>query len=639
MSEITQLIEKFKSPKWIDRKIAAEEIAKKYGEKALNYLIEEIDSRKDEDKVFWSIRTLALIGSKKAVSKLLMLVEDNSSSIRQWVAVALGDLKKNEVIPVLINLLNDDDWQVAYNASSSLIRFGSIVIKPITERLKKAGYNYIYWATQTIGQLGDAGIKVLIKFLSFATPTVKTIVLDSIGSLRDKRVVRFIVNTLLDDSWNVRSAAVDALVRMGQIVVEPLIYLLKEGKNQIYEQVKEVFSKLGVKKIDKLLNLLSHPDPEVRILAAHFLYDVDEEEVILTLIDALDDPVWIVKKEVSKTLVAIGQHALPFLIKKLEIADNNKAFWLIHILGQLGKESSKILVRLLKTGSKYTRKYAALALGETFDRDIVTPLIESLADEEWIVRSAAAESLKKLGGIILFDLIRYYQVQDDNVRFWVKKILDEIGKDNVRYLLEKLNSQNKEERQLATYGVGILKIKQAVNNLIDLLFNDLDEWVKKYAAFSLAQIRTKEAIEALFLALDTDDDEFAAWIISNLKDVYEEEEVKNWIINTIFETESVILSFWLIATVMQVGDITTAIEILDSEKLSQEKVKYLAANLNKVKISYEIILEMWFMIKNTRLKSAFAQYLKKIFPIYRKKIEGLASEGRQSAVAFLRLME
>jgi HEAT repeat protein len=74
------------------------------------------------------------------------------------------------------------------------------------------------------------------------------------------------------------------------------------------------------------------------------------------------------------------------------------------------------------------RRHAAEALGKIGDPESLNPLIEALADEDWLVRRNAAESLARLKNNRAIDpLVPLLEDENEMVRDTVEGALSSLG--------------------------------------------------------------------------------------------------------------------------------------------------------------------------------------------------------------------
>ncbi len=509
-SNIRDLISKFKDKSWYTRKKSAEEVIN-FGADAFNPLMEA--ARADNDDVrFWSYFCLAKIDVEHGITFLLQQLQSMEKSNKSFAALVLGESKDKRVVPALITALNDESWATCAAAAKSLTHRGENVIPELMEPLKTANYNVAFWITKVFSKLGLKGIQVLVQFLRLKNKNVRVLVTEALAESKDLSVVPYLLECLKDETFSVQKHAAEALASLGEGVVEPLISLVKD-EPQIHDWMIKIFDILGNKRIRPLIELLKHPDRDVRMRAAELLGSCKSESVVKPLIETLSDKVWLVRKSSATGLAEVGEIAVDHLIRALKTEDENVRYWITTILGKIGDKTIDPLVKILQTGSRDMKALVAQALGETRDPRAVRPLIESLKDDSWVVRNSSSNSLKQLGSMAVLPLIKVLMSQNEDLRFWSQKIIADIGPHEVDQFIDILQTNdNNEMRYFAAFGLSIIKSKKAIEPLISAMLNDNDDWVKKYSATALGTIGDRRVIKPLISMLDSPSEELCIWI-------------------------------------------------------------------------------------------------------------------------------
>src|ERR1700704_894323 len=97
---------------------------------------------------------------------------------------------------------------------------------------------------------------------------------------------------MADEDWQVRRAAVDALAgRRDPALVDALVSALREGHRNfsVLSSALQLLTMTGVDLTASLIDLLRHPDADLRIQAALALGTQTGPEAVNALLGALDD--------------------------------------------------------------------------------------------------------------------------------------------------------------------------------------------------------------------------------------------------------------------------------------------------------------------------------------------------------------
>ncbi|MGM0606837.1 MAG: HEAT repeat domain-containing protein [Candidatus Muiribacteriota bacterium] len=513
MAEFLHLIQELGDQSWIKRKQASEQLKEQaaHNPEIMDELEKMLESDND-DVVFWTIQTIGAIGGQKPL-ELLKNIGSKSKGYRAQVALALSQNPEEESIDILLDYMGDNSWNVCNNAMNSIVNKGDPAIEKIIDCLKNASYNNAYWLTKALSKMGEKGIAVLEHFLKFNNKDVSLLVTEALGESTHEKAVDVLLKCLVDESHNVRENAVDALIKVGPDVIRPMLLFLDNAPMHVKDEVEKVIENLDGRKITVLADLLESDNRNLKMLAAEFLGKTHSKYAIEPLMKVLTDKLWLVRKSAAKGLTMIGEPTIPHLVRNLETDDENTKYWIATVLGKIGEPALPELIRMLREGSKDLRMYAVMALGEFRDEKAMFPLINALADEAWPVRNSAANALKNFGSMALVPVLKSILSQNDDIRYWSRKVFEEIAPKDIPFLVELITFSNDGElRHLVAYGLGIIQSEESIDALINALLNDNNNWVRKYAATALGKINTEKCVEPLVDMLNDPDEELAYWV-------------------------------------------------------------------------------------------------------------------------------
>ena len=184
-----------------------------------------------------------------------------------------------------------------------------------------------------------------------------------------KVAVEPLIVALRDPDAYVRDNAVSALIGIDDSrALEPVISVMGDPDENVRQNAAVAVAVLGARSVERILAVLKSPDPNVRIGAAHALSMIREERAVGPLTDALKD------------------------------SDANVRKGAADALGKIGPAAVEPLVALSKDSDPVARTNAAYALGAIADIRAVESLICLLHDSEQSVRQAASSALNTLTG-------------------------------------------------------------------------------------------------------------------------------------------------------------------------------------------------------------------------------------------------
>jgi HEAT repeat protein len=200
--------------------------------------------------------------------------------------------------------------------------------------------------------------------------------------------------------------AVEALLKMGQAAVPPLIDIIvaKDTPDDFRLEAAKHLAKLepeGAKVVPDLVKLLQIKNETIQKIAAESLLHIgiDAKGSVSDIIKAMGDSPDPVKEILGKLLGKIGKAALPELVKLLKSEDDATRAAAADAIGNIGADAAgaeKEINLLLKDKSPSVRAKAVDVL-EKIGKSPVPGLVEQLKDLDPTVRAGAVELLGALG--------------------------------------------------------------------------------------------------------------------------------------------------------------------------------------------------------------------------------------------------
>ena len=307
----------------------------------------------DENVRRGAAETLGIIGDERAIKPLMRVVEDEDEDgvVRRAAVCAVGRIGGKRAVESLIRVL-----------------VFSLTIRPIL--IKPTGDE----STIDIGWDADEWVRR--------------------GAVKiDKPAVESSTRVPMD--MDVRRAAGDALVEIGDPAIETLIYKLKGWR----ANATVALVNIGEPAVDALISALEYKNWEVREGVINVLGKVGKERAVKPLINALGDMSVLVRWAAALALGKIGdEEAVEPLINAFEDTDALVRESVARALGEIGDARAiESLMKALEDEDVWVRKAATRALDKIGDERAVEPLIRVLGDRDVDVRRAAHEASGTFG--------------------------------------------------------------------------------------------------------------------------------------------------------------------------------------------------------------------------------------------------
>ena len=223
----------------------------------------------------------------------------------------------------------------------------------------------------------------------------------------EKLEVADLVQALYDyDPDNPTKKKQDALVKLGEPAIEPLIQAIVTHEAAHNGGAVETLGRIGAPVVDPLIGASRSEDSKARQRAISAILDLarkkklDLSRAVDCLIEALGDQDEWTQAYATVALGEIGDkkavEPLVQLLAKKRVGP--VAVRAAQVLADMGDANGVDgLVHILQSGDQEHRVQAAYCLGRIRDPRGLEPLIRALADTNWGVRSGAAKGLKDMG--------------------------------------------------------------------------------------------------------------------------------------------------------------------------------------------------------------------------------------------------
>lgn len=216
-------------------------------------------------------------------------------------------------------------------------------------------------------------------------------------------------------------------------------------------------------------------------------------------IAALNDEDWAIREEAAMALGTFRDpRAVGPLVCLLRDTDRAVRQAAIGALTAIGEPSVPVLGLCLSDPRPDVQEAASSVLAVIADERVLTPLIDALVNQDWIVRMHAAKALGRVKDErAIGPLIPLLQDKVKAVREEATIALAEIGDAALPSLLEALKHPEWLVRLHAIEALGKSRSADAVEPLLWVLFNDPDQAIREDVVRALGQLGDSRAMEFL----------------------------------------------------------------------------------------------------------------------------------------------
>ncbi len=453
---------------------------------------------------------LKRIGSN-ALPTLFKLLQHDNVDIRLNVIRAASELKDKACVPALVKMLRDNNPLVVMQAISALGTLQDIhsvpyLVKYLQHRHRGIRQNIISSLIKIQNKQPDLFLKIVRKI---DAPSRRLLAV-YLSSSQKNNLLDFLLALSYDEDVDVKIAAIEGLATIAEPrVISRLVECLEDmSKSRLYKaRVNEIVSKI-------LSNVSGYRD--VKIITDKSDDDTNTKNALnssqivksrlLSVKEQRPKPI----NSAENTNVHSEQSNANFSILKADDLLSEGDAYVSDILAQLRigkwKDSSN--------AAKTLREYVKGLHGNT-TLNVINQILETLNDDEWVIRWTGVETLGWVGNIhVVPHLIQRLTDSNWKVKIAAVRALVEIKDTKAIIAISKLiTDTNPLVREAAAEALGYLDGSQAISAL-ESASTDTEEFVRLAAVESLGKIRNKVVTQTLISALK-DSSEHVRWAAAN----------------------------------------------------------------------------------------------------------------------------
>ena len=310
--------------------------------------------------------------SLEILEPLIDGLQNNDKDMRILSANTLGRIRAREVIPMLIEALDDRNTNVVYNVVECL---GDIAdpraVPALMKLLTEHPDEWVHAATlEALGKIGDQRVVALLLTLVDNELVVDPLI-NALGTLGDSRAIPVLVNYLKDEDREIRELAINALVT-------------------IWEEVESIANMTGVQYELEATRKILHQHLTASVKNT-LLKDMNDEKMPEDIRE--NCAVLLSCVSYSKALIPIAQ-----LLEVFPLSSK-----IIYALGQYQKRAFSHIAPYLKHTDFRLRQSVGLYLQHLvhnhlkgFDSQVEQALLQLAEDENPILNQIAFETLGEL---------------------------------------------------------------------------------------------------------------------------------------------------------------------------------------------------------------------------------------------------
>ncbi len=211
---------------------------------AIKFLIGAV---KDKELYFagYAAEMFKAIGSA-AVEPLIKALKETDPATISVAAAALGMIGDKRAIKPLIMLLKNKNPDLCFSVAMALVRFRKEAVEPLVKAFREQGPEVRRYAALALGNIGQGASEHMMAMLKDKDASIRSHAIGVLGMLREKKAYDSFIAALGDEDAEVRMSAAWALRKLAdKRAFEPLASLLKDKDERVRVSAGLALAKMG----------------------------------------------------------------------------------------------------------------------------------------------------------------------------------------------------------------------------------------------------------------------------------------------------------------------------------------------------------------------------------------------------------
>lgn len=418
------------------------ELLKKHVDRIVDPLVAVLNH--PEYKAREVVFTLLGDSGKLNVEQLKMILEKpEKDDIKIKAVDYMLELQGAKSYDFLVRQMVNPGFALRRHLNKILVEKGEALVQPIKDVFSDGNLHQKYWALKLLIDIsGPKAFKQIRKLLISKDPSVRLYAMAALEYLPGDQALGMLFAGMLEQSPLMRYQASYVLGRRGEETLRQAFSLMKIKGPELKDEMIVIIGKiLGNKSREFFKKMLVSKSSDERYYALKAVAQNPDREGVRVLIDALADPVWIIRHMVCSMLSHVIPIARDELIRALDSDDLDKVYWVSKALGE-GRDplSARPLMNLVDHHKdSNARVWAVRALGQLDLEYLVDMLILSFGDDALSVRN---EILSALSSMTPEKVIKPLLIQlfsgNKALSFWCEKTLKNLKFSSFSSVLQML---------------------------------------------------------------------------------------------------------------------------------------------------------------------------------------------------------
>ncbi len=398
--------------------------------------------------------------------------------------MALAEIGENAV-ELMLEYLRGPNEEIRDGCLRALVKTGNNGLQKLFDEIIRMDDNHRFLIRKSIVKIGARVVEPLMRLFKLSNPEILAFSASALGEIGNPRAVPVLIGGLSNEDWNVRRSCAYALTEIGERGVDKIADALKSSNDDVRYWVTRILESIGEPGVPFLIKALKDPNREIRYFAARALGSSFDPSVARSLISALNDEIWSVRRAAAESICKLENLCIEDLLRHIASDNEDIRYWIAQIIRDVGDRYLPKIIESMRKGDAELRLYSCQAAGLIDSSELIEPLIQALRDDSEWVRTYAAISLGKTGDSrAIIPLIRSFSDRNTDVHRNVSLAFEKLGEQVFTELIKCIEGKDIELRKNAALALAEMREERGVDHII-LLMEDNDETVRAAAAEAL----------------------------------------------------------------------------------------------------------------------------------------------------------
>ncbi|MBI3892611.1 MAG: HEAT repeat domain-containing protein [Candidatus Wallbacteria bacterium] len=446
--------------------------------------------------------SLAAIGDT-TLRAVLEKLSSESQELRYWAVRALEKFDNPAIVPLLVNLLDDEEFDVQVAAATALANFQlpGEVAQDLIARLSVENWRVRKAIAEALQVQTHLPVRMLVDALGSPSEDVRFWVTKILPRFASVDVVRALMARFEDPSWPIRKNAAEGIALMGDIATPLLVEALSRhdlDSNTRYWLTRSLVGNTDMQLLPTLTGLLADADPSLRRNAREAIARFGDRALAQLLEVLKNTESRGVREAVAACVIESHPADFELLTRMYRFREPEVNYWISYIMGHLGEGVLPTLSRMALQGDERERSDALSALEYLPSRETFRICLECLEDEFVSIRRRVVRILGKYRvPEAAPKLIARLKEADDEYLLALLDALGLIGGDAaLGAVLPFLSHERWEVRKSAVLAAGETRDRRALGALTSLLRDDARDLLP-FVIEALGKLQTDAAADAI----------------------------------------------------------------------------------------------------------------------------------------------